>query len=553
MAIINLYPPILDTAMPGFSRDDGVDIYFSISDYNSIEDIENAQITITNQYNNLSALNKTKYPSEVMLKPILNTYPRPGQPYHVHIDKTDMNGEAFELNMYYKVQIRFTSTEADPVPVDWEDPTVSQAIDSWLTNNLDKFSEWSTVCLIRAIAQPTMAVSGFNIIDGKITWSMANNKIIGTLTFDDDTETDLLNNYSVQLYDSNNILLTDSGTLFSDNFNNFNTFIYSFQYGFEVGKSYYFIINYQTNTLYEGSTRLNFEVVEDSSADAGFRFTPKIDEENGRIIISLSRDVAQQAYTGSVVLRRTSDKSNFTIWEDLFTKEFTNVQKVKDTWYDMTIESGVWYKYALQQINTSKNRGFIKVNDKPLIVNFEDIFLTVDGKQLRIKFDPSVASFKQTISETKIDTIGSRYPFIRRNGAINYAQFPISGLISFQMDENNLFISDLELYQNKEILKQYQKYNQDEEKNIDYPITDANDFVKEKRFRDAVMKFLNNGQVKLFRSATEGNYLINLMDINFTPNQQLGRMVWNFSANAIEIAEDTIDNYELYKIIPERR
>jgi hypothetical protein len=43
------------------------------------------------------------------------------------------------------------------------------------------------------------------------------------------------------------------------------------------------------------------------------------------------------------------------------------------------------------------------------------------------------------------------------------------------------------------------------------------------------------------------------MDVNFTPNQQLGRMVWTFSANAIEIAEDSIDNYEEYNIIPERR
>jgi hypothetical protein len=113
-----LYPPIIDTAMPGFVADNGVDVYFSISDYNSIEDIANAQITITNQYNNLSALDKTKYPSEIMLKEILDTNPRPGQPYHVHINKTDMANSNFEINMYYKVQIRFTSDEADSVTVD---------------------------------------------------------------------------------------------------------------------------------------------------------------------------------------------------------------------------------------------------------------------------------------------------------------------------------------------------------------------------------------------------------------------------------------------------
>lgn len=548
MAIINLYPPVIDTAMPGFIEDNGVDVYFSISNYNSIEDIANAQITITNQYNNLSALDKTKYPSEIMLKEILDTNPRPGQPYHVHINKTDMMNSTFELNMYYKVQIRFTSDEAEEISLN-----TPQAIDSWLTDNLEEFSEWSTVCLIRAIAQPTLSVSGYDIIDGHITWSMASNKLIGTLTFADESETDLLNNYQIKLYNSNDELLLDSGILFNDNFNNFNSFIYTFKYGFEVGESYYFIVNYQTNTLYEDSTLVSFDVIQDSGQDLGFRFAPKIDIENGRIEISVARDSSAPSYTGKIVLRRTSSESNFTIWDDLFTAEYTAITDIKTKWYDNTIQSGVWYEYALQLIDINNNRGYIKVNKKPYIVNFDDIFLTTKDRQLKIKFDPSISSFKQIISETKIDTIGSQYPFIRRNGAINYAQFPIGGLISFQMDEDQLFITDNELFTYKDLVKRYEKHNKDEENNPDYPVTAANDFIKEKRFRDAVMKFLNDGEVKLFRSPTEGNYLVQLMDINFVPNQQLGRMIWSFSANAIEIAEDNIDNYEQYNIIPERR
>jgi hypothetical protein len=118
MSIVNLYPPIIDTAMPGFVQDNGVNIYFSISDFNSYEDIENAQITITNQYNNLSALDKNKYPSEVMLKTINIDDNRVGDKYYIHINKTDMSEETFKINMYYKVQIRFTSTEASEVSLD---------------------------------------------------------------------------------------------------------------------------------------------------------------------------------------------------------------------------------------------------------------------------------------------------------------------------------------------------------------------------------------------------------------------------------------------------
>lgn len=58
-----------------------------------------------------------------------------------------------------------------------------------------------------------------------------------------------------------------------------------------------------------------------------------------------------------------------------------------------------------------------------------------------------------------------------------------------------------------------------------------------------------NGEVKLFKSPTEGNFLVRLTDISFSPNQQLGRMIWSFNATANEIADNTTDNYYLYNIL----
>jgi hypothetical protein len=71
--------------------------------------------------------------------------------------------------------------------------------------------------------------------------------------------------------------------------------------------------------------------------------------------------------------------------------------------------------------------------------DFEHAYLYDGTRQLKIKFDPKVSSFKNTILESKMDTIGSKHPFIFRNGNVSYKEFPISGLISFQMDEDNLF------------------------------------------------------------------------------------------------------------------
>ena len=63
---INLYPPVADVYMPAFligSSDiqkNTCRVYFSISLYNSFNDIKNAQVTIANQNTNLSVLNKSK-------------------------------------------------------------------------------------------------------------------------------------------------------------------------------------------------------------------------------------------------------------------------------------------------------------------------------------------------------------------------------------------------------------------------------------------------------------------------------------------------------------
>jgi hypothetical protein len=543
MAIINnFYPPVLSTYMPAFiaDADDSLcKVYFSISDYNSIGDIKNAQITVLNQNTNLTVLDSTKYPSEIALKEIkIDDTKTSDDKYYIEIKNTDLKNEKFEIDTYYKVQIRFTGADAADISL-----STPQALDSWLAANLNNFSEWSTVCLIRGISTPALSISGFEIIDGKVSWSLANSNLIGNLTFADEDETETLRQYQVRLYSADGTLLTDSGILYSNNYNNPNSFIYTFKYNFEVDNSYYFTVDYQTQNLYEGSNKITFTVAQDSNEELDFSFTIKEDAENGRFQISLKR-TSETEYTGKIIIRRTSSESNFTIWEDIHTIDFNKVTNVKETWYDNTIKSGVWYNYYIQGIDAKKNRGLAKINKKPMMIILDDMFLTTKNRQLKIKFNPSVSSLKRTISEIKTETIGSAYPFIRRNGAVNYIQLPISGLISYLIDEDETFISKDEIYGNNK--KKYEKYNETNK------ITTYNDYTYEKLFRDAVSDFLYDGEAKLFRSATEGNFLVKLMDVSFTPENSLGRMIWSFSATAYEIDEDTIDNYELYNIIEER-
>lgn len=121
-ATLNIYPPVIDTYMPAQIIGENLRVYFSISDYNDIDDIVNAQVTISDQESNLSVLDRTKYPSQIMLKtinedPLVETDSK----YYITITPTD---GTFDIDKFYKVQIRFTTTEADPVAL-----TIPQAID----------------------------------------------------------------------------------------------------------------------------------------------------------------------------------------------------------------------------------------------------------------------------------------------------------------------------------------------------------------------------------------------------------------------------------------
>jgi hypothetical protein len=174
------------------------------------------------------------------------------------------------------------------------------------------------------------------------------------------------------------------------------------------------------------------------------------------------------------------------------------------------------------------------------MLELEDIFLNNKSMQLKIEYNPVISSYKPTVSESRTETLGSQYPYIKRNGALNYKTFPISGLITSFCDEEGLFI-------NKDII--YGDYKDDYANyNTQNNINEYYDVIYEKRFRDKVIEFLFDNSAKLFRSNTEGNIIIKLMDISFTPKEELGRMLYTFSATAYEIDECSIDNYNKYDI-----
>lgn len=540
MAVLNnLYPPTISTYAPAFLIDSGTEkdickIYFSISAYNSYNEIENAQVTISYQNTNLSALDEIKYPCGVM---ITNIYEDPAvsseNKYYIKIGKEDIEGGKFEINQYYKLQVRFTGVDAAPVST-----KVPQAIDSWLVANQSFFSEWSTVCLIRGISTPRLTINGFDAAAETTLWSTTNIDIVGRLTFANSSETDTLKDYQIKLYDSLGKILLDTGLLYTNKYSGINEINYTLKHALQDGAEYKIEIYYSTKQLYKDLLTYDFMVIESGAEKLQADITSVLDEENGRIGLNI-KGFTTEHFTGNITIRRTSSESNFTLWEDISTISIKN--KILDyTFYDYTIKSGVWYKYGAQKRDSIGNRGVINLLKEPVMIEFEDMFLLADNVQLKIKFDPQIQSFQRTVAESKVDTLGSKYPHIKRNGNMDYKQFPISGTISHFIDEDKLFTSREEIYESS--LELYDEYNY--EKRIN-PFTDI---IYERDFREKVIDFLYKNNVKLFRSSTEGNILVKLMNISLTPNQTLGRHLYSFSCTAYEIDDFNLSSCDKYNI-----
>ena len=212
--------------------------------------------------------------------------------------------------------------------------------------------------------------------------------------------------------------------------------------------------------------------------------------------------------------------------------ETVNVESVSKACVDYNIENGQTYVYR----NTKAATDQLMISDTVSIsIDYDAMSLQDANRLLKITFNPKITSMKQTILESKSDTIGGRYPVFYRNANVCYREFPISGLISYLSDDDEQFILDTELglSANQPRTTSLTSYN----------------INAERIFRDTVLSWLTNGKPKLFKSATEGCFIVRLMNVSLSPNDTLGRMIWSFNATAYQIADTTYENIEKYDLV----
>lgn len=400
----------------------------------------------------------------------------------------------------------------------------------------DKFGVvgyYSTVAVVKYTSAPSIEIEGLGRGVNKHKYNY-----IGRYSTSDITE----KMYSCQfkVYDQDKNLFLDTGEIIHNSLNDEApksgvyeaTEAYTLNRELESGKNYYIQFLVKTIGLMELDTGL-YQIVQGEPIPLGktIAVVPSLNYDNGYIDVVLRARAG--AMTGHYVLCRACSKTNFKVWDEIMRFNLSGATE-KEVWKDFTIEHGYYYKYGIFMID-SENNYSQRMESDTIMADFEDMFLFDGDKQLCIKFNPKVSSFKYDLQEQKTDTIGGKFPYFFRNGNVKYREFPLSGLISHLSDDEGYF--------------QYAAAQKKVENNLDENTTalyttnlNTENFIMEREFKMEVLDWLTDGKLKLFRSPAEGNYIVHLMNTSLSPTDSLGRMLHTFSCTAYEAQEYTHEN-----------
>ena len=515
MALKKLYPPEIEGVIPAFYGTALV-VPFSMNKTVSKSEISGMIIKIKTVFSN-QYLGYAK------------TYFNGATQENLDRVSFDLSGFIDKLNIgqYYKIQIAYLSVENDN------------------GKTKEVIGYYSTVGVVKYTALPEVSIDNLNIniINSHCynyigIYNIPSYEIDGKIYYDIN-EKEYSHHFIIS--DSQGNIIYQTEEIIHNGLNDDTEELYkqfdNFEYLNDLTYSKIFFIQYIVTTVNKMViSSPKYRIVQRSSIDPELEASIKVNLnfDNGYIDINLvgvkdKYSGIENVATGSFKLVRTDNTSDFTSWREILKFALYGQQPSTWSWRDCTIEQGIEYIYAIQQYNDS---GLIsnRLESEKIYADFEDAFLFDGKRQLKIRFNPKISSFKTDLLETKIETIGSKYPFIFRNGNVSYKEFSISGLISYKVDEEKLFM---------------------DYKDLEFPSTNlvSENLSLERQFKLEVLNWLNNGEPKLFRSPSEGNYIVRLINTSLSPNDTLGRMLHTFSSTAYEIADFTYENLSNYGII----
>jgi len=211
-------------------------------------------------------------------------------------------------------------------------------------------------------------------------------------------------------------------------------------------------------------------------------------------------------------LRIKKKKSTDFQWHTYKDLEFISTQN-EYNWSDYFIESLEDYDYALVPVGANNVEGDYAIQS--VSTDYENIFVLGAGDiQYKFKMNMTLDAIEHVTEEEYVTTLGSKYPYVEKNGTINYRKGHLKLLV----------ITDSTIYGDNGI-----------------------DRKAEKQLRDDLYNFLTDGLPKVFKES-EGTYMLVHIKgdtVKFSPDNEVNRSLQNVEFDFTEIG-DAEDMNTLY-------
>lgn len=435
---------------------------------------------------------------------------------NAQVNTNTIETQYFNVGQYYKVQLRFdigledladledlansNDTGADAI-------TARKKIQGYMVDQRPGFSEWSTVTLIKPVlplyvnfpqlpknveeADMPNINKGLVRIAGQVYFAETEeNKAIINAAYGDGCweENEHLQQYRLQVYEADSAgnpistkILVDTGKVYAEPVKVNDSYEYGINYLLDLESAkestkYALVVELWSNNDYYYTTTRNFIIATFASSyiaprwhnrkEAKFltedmRGYIQVNQEDGVAIIDFTWDDISIP-SGNLYIKRACSKDNFKKWDIISITKQTGLGEVYTHIEDYTICSLYRYRYSAQYEQKGGMWSKIYYSDT-IYPKFYEMLLERQNRQIAIRYNGQITSWKPVVNRQKVDTLGGRYPKFVENAQMNYKQFAIQGLISAEEDFNRKFLNEFEgewVYNEKKEEWEYQYYYQ---------------------------------------------------------------------------------------------
>lgn len=376
----------------------------------------------------------------------------------------------FNVGQYYKVQLRFDATEEDigdeQTRAQGGDEEAAEFIANYMTTQRPYFSEWSEVTLIKPIFPMSVVLSKFDMVNEGETLGFNRGlvRIAGAVSFNGDPklnfeETEHLQTYRLLVTNINTQrLFFDSGEIYSQKNPDGK---YGINYLLDMGEAvensrYDLKLFLTTNNGYQATKSYQFDIAEFFNGDfknciwnnKDYVNHPteqiksaedlEVNQEDGVITINFSCPSCEAP--GNLYIKRACSKDGYKTWKVIsITKHKGNDVATKIV--DYTPCSLHSYKYSAQYEYKGGLWSHVYYSNV-VYLKFYEMLLMRQNRQIAIRYNGQLTSWKPVVNRQKIDTLGGKYPKFVENATLNYKQYTISGIISAEGDFNRKFLNE---------------------------------------------------------------------------------------------------------------